>query len=959
MDDNKIVLRDMFIKWLSDKVSANVLSEYYFAYNAVDDFCSKVRVLNKSLFEIDGKYEVGLVKNVINNNPEFHYANRKKIKIIRDAMNYFFKYLDENVAERKKVILFNAIKKEKETVERTNEDTNILFKTENLVNTEETIETKEKNNKDEIINFDTIKKYEYAKPEWIKILGTKVYVESWIEVYIILLRTVYKMYPRLIERMKNRNIMGNGSIDIADNEYAKKLRRAKRIDDNFYIESNLSTSQILQKVRAIIKLADLKYKDVEIKYTRKELNKTNVQLINKEKSSNIKDSTLDGNGGYLQKDKVEIEQTLLSEITDHIDEKTNIEAKNDFSSVSVLQKETEIDGEFVNFDAIKDYEYTKPEWINIFDQKTYVTSWKNVYIIAMKAMYEKNPNGIEKMKNKILFGRNIALADADHVKFLRNAELIGNDLYLEINLSTTNILKRIQHAIKIAGFRQEDIQIKYHRSSKIHQSDKSTRKSQMIYGYSHPMVEIDEEEKRLYEKVISEKFPNGIDITSVHVSLRRFIIFYNNEAEHELDYRDTEVVQDVKTKIENVCVMQEKIAYAVSSLLSEETAKKMDKYISNAMETNGILYYKTIMDDFDGKLGRIYDIEKLKAYLLHVYSGKYILERNYMKSSIDVQIDFNKEIRDELINLGRPAKPEEISVRLKNIPLSKIKDIMSSDKNIIPNEKGSYFDISFIELNETELNDIKNMLTVEIKKYDYIGMTEAIKIVKNVIPDINERFPYVTNRGLKYVLRYYMGSRFSFKNNVISLYSNIYDMKRIYEEITLNDTFTIEQIKNLKKELDTDIDFEALYENSVRISVSQFVNSRNVNFDIDAVDEAIAGFCTGSYIPLSGIKNFGLFPAGKYSWNTFLLEQYVYKYSRKFKLINNGFNMNKSLGAIVRRNSGIDTFEDLIVTVLADQKFEMNIVNATLYLKNNDYISNNSMKNMEQIVQKVIARKGR
>ena len=79
--------------------------------------------------------------------------------------------------------------------------------------------------------------------------------------------------------------------------------------------------------------------------------------------------------------------------------------------------------------------------------------------------------------------------------------------------------------------------------------------------------------------------------------------------------------------------------------------------------------------------------------------------------------------------------------------------------------------------------------------------------------------------------------------------------------------------------------FEAIYENSLRISRDQFVAKTAAHFPVEAMDEALDRICIGKYIPLPEATNFGAFPYVGFPWNIFLLEHYVASYSQKYMLL--------------------------------------------------------------------------
>ena len=103
------------------------------------------------------------------------------------------------------------------------------------------------------------------------------------------------------------------------------------------------------------------------------------------------------------------------------------------------------------------------------------------------------------------------------------------------------------------------------------------------------------------------------------------------------------------------------------------------------------------------------------------------------------------------------------------------------------------------------------------------------------------------------------------------------------------------------------------------------------------------------------IKSFVIFPEAGFPWNSYLLQHYVSNYSKKYKLIHNGFNANSSDGAIVKRNAGIDSFDDLVITALADSNIDLNKKSALQYLCDEGYLARRRYSSIEQILIKANA----
>jgi hypothetical protein len=192
---------------------------------------------------------------------------------------------------------------------------------------------------------------------------------------------------------------------------------------------------------------------------------------------------------------------------------------------------------------------------------------------------------------------------------------------------------------------------------------------------------------------------------------------------------------------------------------------------------------------------------------------------------------------------------------------------------------------------------------------------------------------------------------FSFKGKIISPYGQDLSMTEVFAHFaSTRDYFTLEQLNSLKRDLDTPIYFDSVYANSLRINADEFVSRDQAAFDIEATDAAISRFCTGDYIALREISFFGSFPNAGFPWNVFLLEHYVAEFSKDFKLLHRGFTAGKPVGAIVRRSSRYNDFDELLSAELAVSGIPLDRENALQYLVDNGLLARKDYGKIEQVL---------
>lgn len=93
-------------------------------------------------------------------------------------------------------------------------------------------------------------------------------------------------------------------------------------------------------------------------------------------------------------------------------------------------------------------------------------------------------------------------------------------------------------------------------------------------------------------------------------------------------------------------------------------------------------------------------------------------------------------------------------------------------------------------------------------------------------------------------------------------------------------------------------------EEMVRVARDRFVSPGLVAFDTDAVDEAVAARCVGGATPLCEFSGFSDFPAVPgFVWNDFLLESFLRRASRRFRLFSASSAAKDASGAVAEKSA--------------------------------------------------------
>ncbi len=461
-----------------------------------------------------------------------------------------------------------------------------------------------------------------------------------------------------------------------------------------------------------------------------------------------------------------------------------------------------------------------------------------------------------------------------------------------------------------------------------------------------------------YAAVLKTNFQKGFRMNSP-LEIRKFRNYYSVLHETELTDSDEAITQN----IERLCIVHEGKAYLPEAMLSEDIKQKLIIHIRNEFaKGKTVIYYKALFNEFSDDFldYHINNADMLKTYLAYLKLDGVYIQRSYISSAPNAKPDSLSEIRTCLQEYARPVKYEELFAALPHLPQEKIKHELSVHDEFIRNGKSEYFHESTIELSDEELDNISEIISDTIAQKDFISGNELYDAIKAKYPYIIENNQMYSVHGFRDALKYKLWMRFSFVGNIISPAGEALSMSKVFADFAKSrDSFTLTELQTLASELSTSVYFESVYDNSLRISREQFVSKNYARFDTEEIDAVLDRICTGSYISIQEVTGFDAFPYAGYAWNSFLLEHYAARYSKKYKLLHSGFNAVKCAGAIVKRSAGIDTFDDLVVDFLANAAFELKKEPALDALYKGGYIATRRYDKIERLIIRATAKRNR
>lgn len=946
INDTKTVEED-FMRYLAEQVSPAQLSDFYICYSEIETFCLKIKVLQKPLFQTTDFETIKKVQRTIEQNKIFRIPRKKQINKIVVAGRHYYNYIKEGLYAR----IVKA-----ETIEETSTSEPILSSQNthdienNVAGTSGVAYTNGEHDERLLRKYPTVygRLYDLLKSD---------HSSSGISIREIREKTNHFARPAVIEELLDNvswastcgdnyvfwEFTGNGESNSLNTEKQAYEDAPREVDfhgdfDLTYTRpesftyfgdekvcSDSWTSLYVSVVAAVIE--DYPH-----------LFRSGMAFT--PKASRI-DLTCNDDYSFMIAPKPVPETEYMLE--------TNLSANDIASKIRYILELCNVDYE----NLIITYRTKTHESTERYSPK--------------KSVVSEQSDEINSKSFSLYLSKTLKMADAtcrSYSSAIKNCEAFAKDHQLPSWQLYTSDRQAAQETIRLL-LNDADF-LSY--NARQHNRFRAALQKFFMFIEAEPQREgptkVDIEsvppyKDESYEQVLREYFKKGFRMDSP-LEIRKFKRYYATIHDTELTDSD----DDISKKIKQICILYAGKAFLPDVMLSEERKEELLDYIETAF-ANGkdAIYYQAIFAEFSDVFldYHIHDADMLKSYLAFIGNGRFFINRSFISKTPDVSIDPLSEVRSCLQDYGRPATYDELFSALPHLPQSKIKFILASNAEFVNNGRSEYFHESIVHLSDEELEGISEIIQGTIDERGFIGGNELYDAIRAKYPYVIEENQALSMYGFRDTLKVKLGDKFSFKGNIISNSGQELSMADVFAKYAKShDAFTLSELQNLADNLASTIYFEAVYENSLRISRDQFVSKTAAQFPVAAIDEVLDRICTEKYISLQEVTNFATFPYVGFPWNSFLLEHYVASYSQKYLLLHSSFNGTECAGAIVKRSAGIDSFDELIIDLLANNnQMEMKKAPVLQFLSDNRYLARRRYSEIESLIIRANAQRQR
>lgn len=482
--------------------------------------------------------------------------------------------------------------------------------------------------------------------------------------------------------------------------------------------------------------------------------------------------------------------------------------------------------------------------------------------------------------------------------------------------------------------------------------DNSLPKSNLApISHAFKTININLEENVL--AILAKNFSNGYRLNSL-IAHKRFAMYYTKEYGKNMDIYD----EQMDAIISKVGIVYNGMVYAPSKMIDETTKQSLFDYIENQF-ANGIvcIYYNVLFEHFSQQfLGQIMVDGEMLRYYLEFYNieNKYHFDEEYFSQEMSANIDINQVVIDYVKAQGGCVTEDEVSAAFEYLPREKVIEAFSSNRQkLVLSSMKTRFHIDNFQLEEIDKIVIVGFLSKEIASMQYVTFSELFGKIAEIAPRVIENNIQFTQTGIRTALSCLLSDKFHIIGGFISDYDNSVSAYDAFINLGRGrESFNISEVEVMANDFNMPINFEALAVNNVRVSEDIFVSKDYITFDTELVDKAISRFCQNEFISILDVNTFTAFPECGYRWTSYLLESYLYSYSKMFILKHKAFNKTSVAGAIVRKNSCFTDYLDIMALALANADISLDEKSSLDFLAQNGYIERRRLNTINEVIRK-------
>jgi hypothetical protein len=548
-------------------------------------------------------------------------------------------------------------------------------------------------------------------------------------------------------------------------------------------------------------------------------------------------------------------------------------------------------------------------------------NWPRLLVaIAERFISEKNPN-LAKL-NRIPIYRSKVFFMHGKSDF-GNCSLLSNGKWIYTNYDSQTIITIIGNLCRHCGAALDNVVITYSLKDR-----DILRNEKNFSSFSKAKTIVNDETMAIIVAILEEHFSNGIRPISV--------IDINKLKNRYLEITGEKIILldiDISTLLNTIGIQCGEKVFLISSSVKKSLALLLERLI---IEDNRLFYYEEFYDTHADYLQamNIFSAELLKAALPEAMPSLCYLKKYFVTNR-------SVSIESEILRCYETAvclSYEQLKSKLPYAPFNKIKQILAQNSGYIRVNTSTYTHVNKVEIDEKEQVIAKYKVNDEIAEHGYVSLA-LLDVSASLELNHGISEPAVKNS----LFQIFLSDRYEKRGNIISEKGAVLNSSLVFENYCLShDRLTLDELLKFEKEINGSVHSQSLfvaYDTMVRADKDTFVSDSEINFDIEAADNALALFVCKDVIALRAVTSFTSFPyIDGYLWNLFLLESYCKRFSKRFKFQCLSVS-SQNVGAIFRKSAGFDDYVAVLAAAVANSSVVLDAKEVGNFLFDSGYVA--------------------
>lgn len=735
--------------------------------------------------------------------------------------------------------------------------------------------------------------YSFTTPVSFSYFGEQSNVTSWRELYINCVRIFLDDYPSVIKGIKGSSIIGKGRVDVGDTASFTMMFAPRKISDDIYVETNYSATDLMKRLRQLIDMCNMDFENLQISFKRQ--------------------SPPDQFSG--KQEPVQIAHREKSTIAGN----TSVPVNDSGTIALQFNGETNEVARFVHWMLINGMAKASTNG--------YVSSLRQVEEFAKKKGY--------------LAGNISSIVSSSKLKGLQkqlnnDAEFVSYNLEQHYRFNTA-LKKYIEYCSDVT----KDPADVAGRTK----SERTVAAEEKTIGSVPPEV------ARNYTSLLRDEFPDGLRQNIIHV--KKFIQQYE-ERFGAIDATRDNLLDQLK----QIGVVRDERIFPRQDSGQKSLTDEIYEAVSDVFQGGGTcVYLSKILERYGQPLGEqlgIYNEEALQAILLENNPSGFLFRYGYICDNAE-KADSTQDVLRFVQSHHEPVNYDVIQAALWYLPMDRIKHALLTTASLVNVEQKTYFYAPNLPINANELQTLTRVMNEEIDAEGFLVGKDLKRLIDQYCPSAAINLANMKDWAIRNCLGYILRDQFEFTGALISRKGHPLSAAEAYQDFCRqHETLTLEQLKEFSTEINLPIYWDEVLSIMVRTSANELRRSDGIHFHIKETDAALDTLCIGDYIPLHEIRLYLQFPSIEVPWNGFVLESYLRNCSELFQLFQISVSNNSFYGVVVRRKSEFQTYEQVIVDMLARSTEWKNENDALELLVAHGFQAQRRYANFSEVIRKAL-----